>query len=561
MSVTKNEGILQLYCEFLANLPDAAILADVKTLQILSANPAACKLYGYLQSELINQPVFILTAEPERTRRRLAEVGEPNFERLTTILHRRKDGTTFLAEIHTSVFELGGQQVFLGLFRDRTVQEIIEQQLQKLNERLSITLRALPDLIIEFDYEGRYVDYYASRPDLLYLPFEEQLGRTVEEVLPAEAAAVMRSALHEAAHTGASHGHRYMLPHQDSYKIYEVSLTRKPAPADSPTSFIAIIRDITERAEIEQRLAKSEANYRQIVEFSSDLIFTTDADGQLLFVNPSGREFIGLGMGELSAHNYLEFVAPEWREAVRGFFESQANNRIIETKHEYKLLGRSGEHWVEQSTILLLHGDQPAGFQGIIRDISERKALEQALTAAAQVAATEAQTDPLTGLHNRRAIMEKGRHELKSAQAAHQPYSLGIADLDSLKAVNDTYGHTTGDAYIQLLAETLNANLRSTDAIGRIGGDEFILLFPNTSSANGEKTMRKLLAAIGRARLGLPDGKSISLQASLGLATATSDDSQLDLFELIENADKALYKAKRQGKNTFVCYTPEDFSD
>ncbi|TAK14813.1 MAG: sensor domain-containing diguanylate cyclase [Anaerolineae bacterium] len=545
--------------DLLAFIPDAAILVDPDTSGILEANQLACNLYGYSHSEFVRLQVSDISADRNRSSRRMAEFRAGKFEPRVIIQHRRKDGEQFPAEICSTLISPDGEmRVILSTIRDYTVQRLIEDQLQKLNERMSITLRALPDLIFEFDSTGRYVDYYASRPDLLYRPFEEQIGRRIEEILPPEPAAVVRATFNEAVVSGSAKSPTYRLEIGGETHFFEMTLSRKTGPEGSELTFIALVRDVTERALIEQSLALSEANYRRLVNQSSDFILVTDPEGNITFANHSATRFSGYPEEELTKLHFLDIIAPDWKETVREIYVTQLETETPESICEYQLLRSDGEVvWVEQNISLIIREGKVEGFQGTLRDISARKSRELALASQMEVATEAAQTDSLTGLLNRRAILELAENELDVAGKSRQPLVFVIIDLDDLKSINDKYGHSQGDAYIQLFALTVSQNLRRSDHIGRVGGDEFLLLLPNTTSEGGKRVVKKILAASRRTRLGLPGGSSHPLNCSLGMAIVLPDQELMAASNYFDQADKALYTAKQSGKNTFVVYSDE----
>ncbi|MBI3159481.1 MAG: PAS domain S-box protein [Chloroflexi bacterium] len=543
-------------------LPDPIFLVDLDSLNILEVNPAACNLYGYSRAELVGQPVLMVSAEPARSSRRLAEIQKGRLDQIAIVRHRRKDGSTFPASLSLSTTEIEDRPTIVGMIRDHTVQEIIENQLQHLNERMSVTLRALPDLMIEVDAEGRYIDYYASRPDLLFIPFEQQIGRTIEEVLPPEAAKITRATLEEARQNGVSQSAPYSLPHSDGLRYYESTISRKSLGDDVQPSFIVLVRDITDRVLTEQALEESRGRYRRLVEFSSDVIFAADPKGMVIFVNPAVADFGGYSPEDLIGKNYLEFVSPEWVEVTERFYDAQLASRVPETTFEFQVCRKDGALiWVEQNTTLVVRDGKVEGFQGIMRDITARKERELALASEFEEATTAARTDLLTGLLNRRAVFDVAQQELDLASRLGHPLILMMADLDNLKNVNDEHGHSQGDAYIQLLAVQISETVRGSDRVGRMGGDEFLVILPNTTLEGGQRVAGKILQAIRRTRLGLPGGGSLPLSASLGLTAFKPGESPSAFKAMLEQADRALYHAKQSGKNTFAAYSPEMSGD
>lgn len=156
-----------------------------------------------------------------------------------------------------------------------------------------------------------------------------------------------------------------------------------------------------------------------------------------------------------------------------------------------------------------------------------------------------ANTDPLTGLYNRRKIVELGNIEANLLARLELPLSVVMVDIDYFKQINDTYGHHVGDEVIKSVADTLRAGLRNTDHVGRVGGEEFLLLLPNTPAADAFALAESLRKAVQAMELA-SDGARVEVSVSLGCATTTNS---LPFEQLVAHADAALYKSKSSGRN------------
>jgi diguanylate cyclase len=174
--------------------------------------------------------------------------------------------------------------------------------------------------------------------------------------------------------------------------------------------------------------------------------------------------------------------------------------------------------------------------QELAAEIDRRKALEQALKQMAE-------TDPLTGLYNRRAYELLFEQEIGHARRHGTPLSVCIADLDHFKRINDTFGHTTGDEVLRRTAALLRGTLRATDIVGRLGGEEFIFLLPETGSEQADLICRTLLKKLSAADM----GTDIRITATIGITELRPTDKELNA--LIRRADAALYTGKTAGRN------------
>lgn len=155
--------------------------------------------------------------------------------------------------------------------------------------------------------------------------------------------------------------------------------------------------------------------------------------------------------------------------------------------------------------------------------------------------------DDLTGLFNRRHFFEVARLEFERARRYQRSLSIIMMDIDHFKDVNDSLGHLVGDAVLQIVAERCKQNMRETDVIGRYGGEEFVLLMPETSADGANMVAERLRVAIGDTPI-TTHGETVRITISIGLAILVGDCKDLD--QLIQMADAALYAAKRGGRNT-----------
>jgi two-component system cell cycle response regulator len=158
-----------------------------------------------------------------------------------------------------------------------------------------------------------------------------------------------------------------------------------------------------------------------------------------------------------------------------------------------------------------------------------------------------AHTDPLTGLPNRRAIEDWAARQLRGAARHGFPYWVVLADLDSFKSINDTYGHVGGDTLLQKFAEILKTVIRSSDICGRLGGDEFLLVITHVEADSIVKTVERFREKLAEKQFEIGNEK-VSITASFGIA-GFSGKEILDFTTLVRRADKALYAAKRDGRN------------
>jgi diguanylate cyclase (GGDEF)-like protein len=184
--------------------------------------------------------------------------------------------------------------------------------------------------------------------------------------------------------------------------------------------------------------------------------------------------------------------------------------------------------------------------------------MQEALFISREKMAHQATHDPLTGLLNRRAILDRLHEDLARAGRHGEWLAVGICDIDHFKQVNDTHGHQTGDDVLCGLARILTEHIREYDSVGRMGGEEFLLIVPMTPGADGESLFERLCTRVSSSRISTRSGL-LSVTLSIGVACA-APESVVD--EILETADAALYHAKNQGRNRVnyhgPCISPGD---
>lgn len=162
-------------------------------------------------------------------------------------------------------------------------------------------------------------------------------------------------------------------------------------------------------------------------------------------------------------------------------------------------------------------------------------------------------TDPLTGLMNRRALLDMLRTDEDRALRGRQPLSVILTDVDRFKSVNDDYGHNTGDRALQVVSDALRAGVRTGDHVGRWGGEEFLILLPDTDLIQAAEVAERCRTLLTRQQVRCDDGSMMRISSSFGVASADGVQRP-DVMELVNQADKALYWAKEAGRNRVKIY-------
>ena len=248
-------------------------------------------------------------------------------------------------------------------------------------------------------------------------------------------------------------------------------------------------------------------------------------------------------VGEM-APNFTEFVAklhPHDQATTLQKYFDHLEGRTPFYEAEYRTTGNDGRVtwlWDRGRVVERDSAGQPIRIMGAHVDISRRKEYECQL-------AQLAHADPLTGLANRRKLTERLKEETERAGRHGSPFSLGILDVDHFKRFNDIHGHELGDRVLAELARAMEDCLREYDVCGRWGGEEFLLLLPNTALTEALAVVHRVHTRI-RQRTLTHNGKALSITASIGLAEYRVGE---EFSDTLRRADSALLKAKRSGRD------------
>jgi diguanylate cyclase (GGDEF)-like protein len=201
--------------------------------------------------------------------------------------------------------------------------------------------------------------------------------------------------------------------------------------------------------------------------------------------------------------------------------------------------------------LVLLNAQYESLVRALEDTISNQERLEQELRRANERLERLASTDELTSVLNRRALEEALRRDLARADRDAKPLSVVLLDVDHFKAVNDTWGHQTGDAVLAMVGKTLKGSLRVSDVIGRYGGEEFLCILPATDSAGAAVVAERLRSALCEQAVPTPAG-TVHVTASFGVATVAGRGCRDALAGMVSRADACLYRAKQGGRNRVV---------
>lgn len=311
------------------------------------------------------------------------------------------------------------------------------------------------------------------------------------------------------------------------------------------------------RSAMARMLRERERGYRLLAENVEDVVIRFDKTGRRLYISPSVEKLLGWTTSEILQQPAYSTIHPAHRDLVKSLIEELGPNRPTGTAEYLTRCSNGNFVWVETQMNYVHDPEEPGPeIVGVIRDVSKRKAAEEQLVAANEQLKALSETDPLTGIANRRRFDRAFEAEFKRCQRSGSQISVLFIDIDKFKSFNDTYGHAAGDDCIRHVAEAIGSCLkRPADLVARYGGEEFAVLLPETAAGNAEllaDTIRTSVADLSIAHQGSPHG---CVTISVGLAGGKCD-ARTSQASMLAAADGALYVAKEQGRNR-VCAAAE----
>ncbi len=459
---------------------------------------------------------------------------------------------TIWAKSGEAVLDEEGNVIFLtGVAQDITERKQADEAIRESEERLAA--------VIEGSQLG-YSDWYIQTGRILRNErWAGMLGYTLKEientyrqwedlVHPDDRAAALQAIQDHLDRKTPIHRDEYRLRAKDgSYRwVLDQGKIIEYDPQGRPLRMTATHTDVTEYKQAEDQIRQ----LSRAVEHSPASIMITDINAFIEYVNPKFTALNGYTLDEvrgktpriLKSNKTPPEIYPElWQTILSG----------KEWRGEFLNRKKNGELYWEYASISAitdLRGNI-THFVSVNEDITARKEAEDKIKRLNAGLEQLAMTDYLTNLYNRRYFMQRGVEEFKRARRNNQPLGLLMLDIDQFKKVNDTYGHDTGDMALQQVAATLKSSLREIDILGRIGGEEFAVLLPNTSLHDAvllAERVQQVMAGTPIETLGNP----LFITISIGVAIITDEISYID--DLLRTADAFMYQAKSHGGNRVV---------
>ncbi|WP_372860019.1 diguanylate cyclase [Pseudoalteromonas sp.] len=292
--------------------------------------------------------------------------------------------------------------------------------------------------------------------------------------------------------------------------------------------------------------------FKEIVELANDVILVTEADPiiengpKIVYANQSFTKLTGYHLDEVRGKTPRILQGPKTQQTTRDKIRHALENkqRVSEQILNYK---KSGEpYWIDMNIFPLKNAlGEVAYYAAIERDVTKMKQYQAQLKELTI-------KDPLTNLLNRRGFIESSKLALDSCIKNNQHLTLTMIDVDHFKQINDKFGHESGDLVLQSIAATFKSFCDGNDIVARLGGEEFCIVSPDKSISSVVKRLAKLQDFLKNNPVELPCGERVSYTVSNGVSSLTSEPYTLQ--NLLKNADKALYRAKKIGRDQTVVF-------
>ena len=409
-----------------------------------------------------------------------------------------------------------------------------EQQLRLLADNL-------PALIAYFTIDGLRCQFANKAYVSAYgFTIESIVGKSVPDVIGAEAYAVIQPyILRVMEGETVSYERPLMLP-DGSSRVIEVNLIPHIISDEKPQSAFVLITDITKFRRAEEAIRESEDRVRKFADATNEGIVFFDS-GIITDINEAGARLVRLPVEKIIGRQVLDFVAPDSVETVA------KNIRVgFDRPYEANMLRADGTLVTLEFVGKVIVRDGKTLRMTVARDISDRKQAEARIQFLAH-------HDILTHLPNRAMLLERLQIMLNVAKRQGTQVGVLFIDLDNFKTINDSLGHYAGDQLLKRLAQRLQACLRSVDLVGRLGGDEFLVIISGLERTEDVIPIAEKIAECISEPFAL-EGQTLGVSGSIGISMYPQDGESTDT--LIRNADAAMYLAKERGRSNFQFFMP-----
>lgn len=400
--------------------------------------------------------------------------------------------------------------------------------------------------IVRIDRVGRITAFNKAAEGIFGYTLNEVLGQNVKMLMPSPERDKHDEYIGNYAATGEHKiigTSREVVGLRKNGETFPMHLGVTEAETPDDRFFIGMVRDLTVEKALRSKLAESRNFLADVIENSPATTYVKNREGRYLLVNRMYEEVTGLSraqtLGKTDADIFPATMAESYRQVDK---EVMATGRTIEA--EEALVDARGETCFLSIKFPTRNtAGEITGICGISTDITQIKHYQKELERLSRF-------DELTNLYNRRHFMTLARHELNRGKRYGGKISVMMIDIDHFKRVNDNHGHRTGDIVLAAIASQISQALRDTDIAGRLGGEEFSVVLPETELGNAILVAERLRQQVAGGAIDIGSGNTLNCTLSIGVADWS--DKTEDVEKLLHRADQALYAAKNSGRNKVV---------
>jgi diguanylate cyclase (GGDEF)-like protein/PAS domain S-box-containing protein len=514
--------------------------------RILDANPAARGMFMMTEEELIWASMENLHADHDsfaEFNRLAQEAFEAGKQASFEFSMRRKNGDLFPTE-HSVSRITGDDGAILGtvsVVRDISSRKWAELKLRRSEEKFRRIFETIEDGYIVTDMDGVIQMVNPATCNILGYTESELLGHTTAALYRDTKE---RDRINQALDTvGVIRGVMLTVLRKDGTKIIVDANTHLVYDEDGkPVGKEGTFRDITRQIEATHMLQEREKQYRALFENNHAVMLLVDPKtGRIVDANPAAADFYGYPLETLRGMALADINAQDETSIFKEMVDSRREKRAYFI-HKHTLANGDVRDVEVYSGPIMIHGTQM--LYSVIHDVTERVRLAREMKRMAT-------TDALTGAGNRHDFFRRAEQELRRAERYGHSLTVVMLDIDYFKSINDTHGHQTGDAVLKALAALIQGTLRDTDIFGRLGGEEFAVVLPETDLEGAALVADRLRIQLGDLTVRVREN-AVRFTVSIGVSEAKPKDRVIE--DVINRADEALYKAKRMGRNRVETY-------
>ncbi|NJD62485.1 MAG: diguanylate cyclase [Deltaproteobacteria bacterium] len=559
VSVLFSEGAMEKDSGFLSvildNIRENIVIVDAENYEILHANQSFVETYGVPIGESRKKRCYEITHRIEKPChksgeecpvRQAAETGS-----VVKCVHVHKGISGESRKIRLAAYPIresdGTIRRVVEISEDITEQERLQDEIKRKSDLLDNILKNCPDGIIGSDPAGKLFLFNKGAEKIYGYTAAEAIGKINAAALyPPGGAREVKEFIYSEGFGGRGR--------LQDFETKIMSSTGRLIPIRLSCALlhengreigtIGFFHDITGRLALQNHLAESEAKFRTLFETASDAILSIDENGLVIMANRAAKEVFEYPGHEIVGIDFRRILG-SGQEGTWEVLARYASCPETEKFVESSAVSRSGKKIPFHISVSENISDGKRFFTAIMRDVSQIKAYEEDLQVLAN-------TDSLTRLFNRRQLYPILQKELDRAARKKIPFSVLLIDIDHFKQFNDRYGHAGGDLLLAGFADKMRMTLRQMDSAFRFGGEEFVVLLPETAGLEAMVPAERLRRFIASSRFPMPpDGQPVSITVSIGIAGYREGDM---IDDVVRHADLAMYAAKNGGRNRVVDY-------